>query len=360
MSSFHKYMDIIAWVRSQLAEGAFVPGDRFLSEAELGQRFCVSRQTVRRALDELARDGLIVRVQGSGTFIAGAPSPRPSERNLSASLTIGIISLYLNDYIFPAIIRGIESVLTAGGHKLLLISTQNEIAGETRALQLMLDSRPAGLIVEPTKSGLPCVNLHLYQRLARLGIPVIFTDSCYSDLNAPYVALDDVSTGYFATKHLIEMGHRRILGVFSHSNRAGSLRYSGYMRALMDHSIPPRDDFVHWYDQDDMGTILQGEPMSAALPQATAAVCYNDDLAASLMDNLKLRGLQVPRDFSLISIDNTPLARLNNLSCLVHPGERLGEAAANLLLSMLRGAPGKNILFPPELVSRHSVLRLEV
>ena len=359
MASAHKYMDIIAWVRRQITEGVFLPGDKFLSEAALQEQFGVSRQTVRRALEELASSGSILRVQGSGTYIAGA-SPGPAlQAKPSASSTIGVISTSLDDYIFPSIIRGIEGVFASSGYGLQLASSQDEVAGETRALQRMLESNLAGLVVEPTKSGLPCVNLDLYHRLEQLGIPLVFTDSHYSELSAPFVAPDDEAVGYLATKYLIDMGHRDIVSIFTHSNRAGRLRYLGHMKALSAHGIPLRDDRVHWYTLEDMHHLVNGELFQASLQECTAALCYNDHLGTALSESLGRRGLSIPKDLSIISVDNTALAQLYGFTSVIHPGERLGEAAAKLLLSIINGAPGESILFPPEIFVRNSVKRLE-
>jgi DNA-binding GntR family transcriptional regulator len=57
-------------LRAQLAEGNLAPGDRLPPEAELGGRYGVSRLTVRRALDDLARSGLVRTEHGVGSFIA--------------------------------------------------------------------------------------------------------------------------------------------------------------------------------------------------------------------------------------------------------------------------------------------------
>ncbi len=361
MGSAPKYMDIVDWAAGQIASGAFLPGDRFLSESALGERFGFSRQTVRRALEVLEQRGQIARVQGSGTYIAGGwPSAKRSPGNGgSMPATVGVVSLHLDDYIYPGIIRGIEGVLTAGGYGVLLASTQNEVAGEGRALQRMLANNLAGLIIEPTKSGLPCVNEEHYRAIAQRGIPFVFTDSRYQEVDAPFVALDDVAVGYVATKHLIDLGHRRVAGVFTHSNRPGQLRYRGYMKALEDHGLPLREDMVHWFCHEDMEETLQGGRLWNCLAQSTAVVCYNDMSALMLIDLLRSRGRRVPEDLSVVAVDNTELARVSDLTSVVHPGERLGEAAAKLLIAMIGGAEGRTILFPPQLVARGSARRVE-
>lgn len=360
MSSL-KYMDIVDWAKEQIAIGAFQHKKKFFSESKLGEIFGFSRQTVRRALDELEQMGYITRVRGSGTYITDnqlITEPKTLVKEKS-SMVVGIVSTHLDAYIFPSIIEGIESVLSAGGYTTLLTSTKNLIEGEIRALQLMLERRLDGLIVGATKSGLPSINTALYRTISQKGIPIVFVDSFYPDLTAPYVALDDYEAGYVAVQHLIKKGHRDIAGIFTHSDIQGHLRYKGFMRGLMENGISIRDDRIIWYSKENMLQILYSEDLWESLSTCTAALCYNDSLAIMLMNLLKQKGKRVPEDISVVGIDNSELAQIHSLTSIAHPGEQLGKAAARLLLSMINGVEGKNILFPAQLVERSTVRNKE-
>lgn len=362
MANALKYMDIVEWTIDQIAANAFRPKDKFLSESALGERFACSRQTVRRALEVLEQQGHITRFQGSGTYISPDKSEvkHNSSSNEDLSMTVGLVSTYMDNYIFPSIIRGIEGIFSANGFAIHLVSTNNQVAGETRALQLMLDRKLDGLIVEPTRSAFPCVNLDLYHTITRKGIPLVFIDSYYPELSSPYVALDDEKAGYEATRYLIEMGHRDISGVFPHSHRQGHLRYLGYLKAHAEHGLSIRDDLVCWHSRENAQQILHSDQFLDQLSRSTAALCYNDATAQTVIDFLRQNGRSVPKDLSVIGIDNSELAKVTALTSVAHPAELLGEAAAKLLLSMINGAEGKTILFPPKLVIRDSVRRLEV
>lgn len=64
------YEQVKAWVRQHIASGEWKPGDTVPSEATLMERFSISRMTANRSLRELAAEGLVTRVQGSGTKVA--------------------------------------------------------------------------------------------------------------------------------------------------------------------------------------------------------------------------------------------------------------------------------------------------
>lgn len=360
MAHTPKYMHIVDWTIEQIKNNTYNPTEKFLSEAELCDKFSCSRQTVRRALEVLEQRGLITRIQGSGTYISSANVSDEIHitGNKRGPMTIGLISTFMDNYIFPSIIRGIESVFSEEGIALQLASTNNLVSGEKKALHMMMNRKLDGLIVEPTRSALPCVNIDLYQNITQMGIPLIFIDSFYPELSIPYVALDDVKAGYVATEYLIKMGHRNISGVFPHSNRQAHLRYLGYVKALTDYGIQMHDERVCWYSRENMKQILYGKPLLDCLSASTAVFCYNDVTAMMLIDFVQNNGINVPGDLSVVGIDNTELAKFANLTSVAHPAEQLGEAAAKLLLSMMDGLEGNNILFPPRLIERSSVRKL--
>lgn len=66
-----KFDSIVSYVRKRIDSGAWQPGNRVPSENQLCEQFGISRMTAKRALDELAQDGLIVRRRGAGSFMAG-------------------------------------------------------------------------------------------------------------------------------------------------------------------------------------------------------------------------------------------------------------------------------------------------
>ena len=354
-----KYMEIVEWTFGQISSGAFKSNDKFLSETELGEKFGFSRQTVRRALEVLEQQGYIARIRGSGTYISSRKPYLPAA-DKKRSMTVGIISAYLDNYIFPSIVRGIERVLSSSGYAVQLASTNNSVETEARSLKLIAERHVDGLIIVPTRSALPCANLDIYNSMLQGGMPMVFIDSFYPELPVPYVALDDVTAGYEATRYLISMGHRNISGIFSHINKQGHLRYLGYTKALKEHDIPVREDRIFWYSKETLQQLLHGSEFLNHLSRCTAALCFNDHIALKLIDYLRQNGRSVPEDLSVVGIDNSEQAKITSLTSINHPSEKLGEAAAKLLLSIINGAEGENVLFPPQLQIRSSVRKLDI
>jgi len=218
-----KYLQIVSWIHQQIACGFLNVGDKLYTESELCERFGVSRQTVRQALGLLVTDGVISRQRGSGSYINGARVTRQA----ATTMNIGVISTYIDDYIFPSIIRAMEKALRKNNYSMQLCFTSNRIENERQALQSYIDKQSIdGLIAEPTNSALPNPNLPLYAQLAKMGKPVIFFNAYYPESDIPHIALNDRAAGKLATQHLIDMGHRGVAGIFKADDIQGHLRYT--------------------------------------------------------------------------------------------------------------------------------------
>ena len=84
-------------------------------------------------------------------------------------------------------------------------------------------------------------------------------------------------------------------------------------------------------------------------------VCYNDQIAVQVMEELEKLGIRIPEDVSITGYDNSLYAqRGGGITTIAHPQEKLGEMAAQLLLSLLHGESlgpeERKILIQPELV----------
>jgi GntR family transcriptional regulator of arabinose operon len=348
-----KYMVLVNWIRDRIKSQELKYGEKLSSEKELGQMFSVSRQTVRQAINVLVQEGLLESRQGSGTYvtrkIATAHTPQ---------MVIGVISTYVNDYIFSGILRGVENVLTENGYSMQLAFTHNHIESEKKALTNMMSHGVDGLIVEPAKSGLPSPNMDLYNEALHEGLPLLFFNTYYPALPLPHVALDDMATGLAATEHLIRAGHRRVAGIFKLDDYQGRLRYAGYIRALMNAGIELDDDLVLWYSTEDFSDGFSAEKFQGRLQDATAIFCYNDQIALQAVAALRELGKQVPQDVSVVSVDNSDLAKLCEvpLTSVAYPMEDLGMTAAQNLLRLIQDPTfNATVDFPPHLVERGSV-----
>ena len=349
-----KYIEIVNWIRKKIAEGELTVGNRIYSENELVSIFGVSRQTVRHAISILCNEGVLERKRGSGTYIS-----KPNERKKDTK-RIAVITTYIDEYIFPAIIKRVEQRLSKEGYVIQLSFTNNSVEKERQILEEILKSKSVdGIIVEATKSGLPNPNLHLYNELKENDIPFIFINSYYPEIDAPHVSMNDRKAGHLVTQHLLSCGHRNIAAIFKCDDGQVMLRYAGYMDALIEADIRIRGERVIWIDTDeqrnlseDTGRILR------RIRNCTACVCYNDEVANKLVAICLEQGMKVPQDISITGMDNSDLTTYCEvpLTYAINPIKELGETVAKAILDLLAGRPvEKEIELEPKLEIRHSV-----
>ena len=352
-----KYLSIVDWIQERIVSGEFEPGSKLFSENELSEKFNLSRQTVRHAIDVLEQRNLVVRIQGSGTFVQGQ---NVHPQNPVKTMNIAVISTYVDSYIFPNIIKGIEKVLSLKGYMVQIAFTNNRIDRERMIIQNILDKNNIdGLIVEATKSALPNPNIPFYQELLNRKIPILFFNSYYPALKAPHVSLNDQKIGRKATEHLINKGHTKIAAIFKADDGQGHLRYAGYSEAMLRAGLLLNDTNIFWMDTEDVKNFrLEGKRILNRIGDCTAVFCYNDEIAFHLMEICEQEGILVPDKLSIISIDNSNLSILSDvlISSIPHPMEGLGRKAAENLVSMIEDISfDGNYEFETEIIERDSV-----
>ena len=176
-----KYEEIADRIISEMEQGKLKPGERIYSENELVSLFQVSRQTARHAVSVLEARGVVRRVRGSGTYIRGQEKQVEAKR--SRTMRIAVMTTYVDEYIFPSMLREMETRLSRGGYTLQISFTYNAVEKERMILNGFLrEDSVDGIIAEPTKSGLPNPNLDIYRELQKRKVPVLFLNSYYPGL----------------------------------------------------------------------------------------------------------------------------------------------------------------------------------
>lgn len=357
MDAKAKYVQVIQWLKLQIEGGAFAPGERIPSENEMASIFSLSRQTVRHAVSVLEEEGILTRIKGSGTYVSDN-----CYTDLAKRTRIGVVTTYVDSYIFPKTIQGIEKTLASHGYTVQISFTNNMVEREKEILEETIRADDvAGMIIEPTKSGLPNPNEDLYRVLCGRRAPLLFINSFYPNLGIPHVSINDIDAGRKAVRYLIHAGHKRIAAVLKMDDGQGPRRYIGYMEAMKEAGLTIRDGNIVWIDTEDMRhPQLYRDKVLKRLEGCTAVFCYNDQVAFDLIQMLRREGMRIPEQMSIVGIDNSQLAVLGDIrfSSIPHPMEKLGAKAAENLVRMLKDAKFDGTYeFEEEVIDRESVAR---
>lgn len=358
-----KYQVIIEDIKSKILSGDYIVGEQIPTEFNLQEKYKVSRHTVRKAILELSQEGYLRSEKGSGTYVS---NQFRSPEGVNKKKTIGVITTYISDYIFPSIIRGIEGRLNEDNYSLLLASTNNDVEQEKKALEMMLSYGVDGLIVEPTKSNLYNPNIAYYLSFKEQDIPFIMINAYYEELDVPFLCLDDVKSSYIATKELISKGHSQIGLISKTDDLQGKYRMKGYIKALGEAKLRFQPEQVFSYDTETKPNLSSNlkEFLDKNRDTLTAIVCYNDEVGLEVANVCRQLDISVPDKLSIIGQDNSYIAKNAHikLTTLTHPQEQMGRDAADWVINKLQGKkdlPNETI-YQPVLIEGETVKKLDV
>lgn len=137
-------------------------------------------------------------------------------------------------------------------------------------------------------------------------IPHLFLDYCDTRQNFDVIISDSYYGAYALTNYLFEMGHSKIAYVGSLLS-TGSItdRYLGYTKALMEHGIEVKKDWIiKDRDENNMGRLIAPEDFVLPKTMPTAFVCNCDLTASALIKRLEDEGYNIPEDISVVGYDN--------------------------------------------------------
>ena len=349
-----KYQLLAAQLRQQRISFLRKGEHHFPSETQLCEETGYSRDTVRHAIQLLEKEGLLVRVRGSGTYL--------TESSRDGIGRIAVLTCWRDEYLYPQLLRDIETVFRQRNYRTVQYFTSNSMEAERKILQQLLADPPAGILMEGAKSALPDPNQDLLDSLEKQGVPLVWLHSPVVRGTGICVQDDNIGGGKLLTKYLLDKGHRRIAGIFKYDDGQGPERYQGYMAELLQAGCIPKDETVCWYGTKEREALLKGRLdwlhrfVSSELRDCTAVVCYNDEIAYPLIQCLLMAGKRVPEDVAVVSFDNSHYCRQGpvTITSLGHEKHQMGSSAALALLAKMRGKQVRSVFLPWIIYERES------
>lgn len=262
---------------------------------------------------------------------------------------IGVLVPDVSNPYYAMVLRGIEDAAGRSRRAVILCNTDRRRDKQQAYLQTLLERRVDGLIVTG--------GTFTREDVARVRAmpPVVLIGR--HDAPFPSVRVDNVGAGVAATRHLIELGHRRIACLAGPPTSLTALdRLEGYRRALAESGVAPRADDVVAAEFSLEGGRLGIVRLFASAHPPTAVVASSDQIAMGALRGLSEAGLGVPGDVSVVGFDDSPLASFTipALTSIAIPLYQIGRHAMDLLLQVLAGERGISVLLPTELRVRET------
>lgn len=253
-----------------------------------------------------------------------------------SSRTIGIIVPELISSYFPLAIIGAQEVAGKAGYHLIISHSDENYETEVANTKIMLANQVDGLIVSITRQ---TKNFDHFRLFERKGIPVVFFNRVCNELSAPCVVVDDYDGAFKVVEHLISKGRKSIAHISGPDNLLISgKRKEGYKAALRKYQIPFREELVKSSDLtlDELEVLIDDLFKQPFPPDAIFAI--NDPTAIEVIQLLKNRGLQVPRDIAVAGFSNNSMSQYITpaLTTVSQPVKELGEVSATMLIDQIR------------------------
>ncbi len=332
-------------ILGKILDGSLRVGDKIPSQVELADQFDVNKMTANKAVSVLVGKGYLERRPGgAGTYVIRT-STYPKGRIL-------MVGPALRENVFYAsMLTGAQQAAYKDGYQFEYLGWPIGRDGHIDVdPQRIIASGAAGVLsFGPERPELPPHLPHIC--LAHPGPD-------HPECN--YVVSDDFGGGYLAAKHLLEMGHRRIIFAVEDGRYHHRLRCDGFARAIEECSDPQAH--LHLYKLAQSMPILQAlvHQLKGELSSYTALACNSDGLAIRIIERCATQGIEVPRDLSITGFGaNNRLYHQHITSidqhivdCCFHAGSVLIE-----LIEKKRTPPVHEIL-PVDLLEGDSVKRL--
>jgi DNA-binding LacI/PurR family transcriptional regulator len=273
----------------------------------------------------------------------------------------GVIGLLLPDFenpIFPSLAQAMEKHATEAGLASILCSTTAAAFREVDYVHMLLDREVDGMIfISCEMTNLSGDHDH-YARLVEEGAQIVFVNGALNTLNVPSVGVDEQYAGELATQHLIELGHTRIGYVagpdyYLPTRQKATGRLAALEAAGLDADrLVAHAEFTVAGGREALRTLLAaGEP-------PTGVICSSDLMAIGVLQEAESRGLEVPRQLSVVGFDGIEATRWTTpqVTTVEQPIEEIAETAVNALSSLIDDPekPLPDFSFRPRLAVRGS------
>jgi Transcriptional regulators len=286
------------------------------------------------------------------------PNVLASALNGKKTFSLGLLIPDMVNPFFAELARHVEDRAQELGFNLIICNTDNDMKKEIKYIQLLRQKSVDGIIVA---TGVR--NDEFLKELIDQRVPIALVAREMSVLSTSTVLVDDFAGGYNATRHLIELGHRRIAVIAeSMSVSSSKERVRGYRHALEEAELRYDEELVLTSDF----SIESGRVTALAILQRpsrpTAIFACNDLLAIGALQAAKELGIRVPDDLSVVGFDNTILASITDppMTTVAQPIRAMGHQVVDLIVAEINeeSTVKQRVVLLPELIIRQSTQAL--
>jgi LacI family transcriptional regulator len=319
----------------------------------------VSKSTVSRILDERLPQSdsqSAQRVREVATALGYVRDVSAANLRRGTTSTIGVLVPKLTDTVMAMIYESLADACQKAGQFAIVATTNDEPNADRRAVDSLLARGVDGLILTTARMG-----DRFTEELRTRNVPYVLVLRTNED--GPASVGDDELGGYLATRHLLDLGHRKIAMITGRpyaSSAAG--RQRGYRRALQEASLEIEGEWLVASGFEIEAGAEAAAKLWSSARRPTAIFAVNDNTAVGAMSWLIDHGVQIPGDISIVGYNDIPIVKhlVPSLTTVRVPFDQIASSAVELLQTAIIGSTKEVRVATPSLIPRLSTARFNV
>ena len=254
---------------------------------------------------------------------------------------IGFLVDDISEPFFSGIARRIDEIASSLGYKILFSSTRNDTEKAIELLQIFKDRHVDGYIM-----ALPEGLEEEVKKLIQTDAPVVLFDRYVQDVKTDYVIIDNLSSTYEATEHLIKNNYKRIGFVTIDTLQQQMVdRLAGYESAVERYNLPAIVKKIKYVNSaesiEEMIKFFKAEKQLDAVVFAANYICLDG------LRTFRKLGIQIHKDIAVVSFDDFEILEFCEppVTAIAQPLEAIAENVMKILLNKLKrvGKPVENM-----------------
>ena len=303
---------------------------------DIAKQAGISHSTVSRALHDspLIAKNTAERIRQTALDLGYLPSAAARSLKTNRSQALGVIVSSVEDPFFGEILQGIEEVAQKSGYSLFMAASQRDPQQEQAIVQAMSEHRVDGVIICSAS-----FKAEQSRQFLAYGVPIVVVNNQAAEDYRYSIYHDDVDGSRQVTRHLLDLGHRRIAYLGNSSSGRTTLdRLTGFQQEMRVAGLAVSPEHIHEVSGGGPEDGLAGlEHFLGLGDRPSALFCYNDMMAIGILKGLQQAGIRVPQEMSVTGFDNILFSAFTNpsLTTFDQPKRFIGAEAARLVLELL-------------------------
>lgn len=308
---------------------------------QIAETLGISTSTVSKALkgySDVSKETKRL-VKETAVLLNYKPNAFAVNLRTSESKTIGLIIPVIVHHFFSSVIKGIISQAEKKGYLVIILQSNESYELEKKQIDLLLSQRVDGILISLANG---TNNFNHLNQVTMQDKPLVMFDKIAKIVNCSKVIINDRKAAYIATKHLIDIGCRRIAHFRGPLLPQNSIdRFLGYKKALSDNNIPYDPSLVYICECGER-SFEEGKENARKLlgdHNDVDGIFINTDLVAiGALTEFYKQGIKVPEDISIVGFSNWFMSSVISptLTTIDQPGYLMGKTAFKQLYKEIK------------------------